>query len=162
MQFVAIVERRLMQWYVYIPALASGGSVPEPNDVQAFTTALVTAATSLSPGDVQLSLHLARTTDTLLPTSPTEVEIRHNDGIWRAAQHKGWLRQRDGSWKPLISYPARGAVWERVVHASCFREATSEPPPFSVGVGRHAAPAQRDGGVAPRRAPTAAYSDTYV
>ena len=124
MQFVAIVERRLMQWYVYIPALGSGGSVPGPNDVQAFATALVTAATSLLPGDIQISLHSARTTDMLLPTSPTEVEVRHKDGIWRAAKHKGWLRQRDGSWKPLISYPAHGAVWERVVDASCFRRAS--------------------------------------
>ena len=123
MQFVAIVERRPMHWYVDIPALASGGAVPEPNDVQAFATALVTAATSLPPGDVQIALHAARTTDTLLPISPTEVEIRHTDGIWRAAHHKGWLRQRDGSWKPLISYPAHGAVWERVVDSSCFRMA---------------------------------------
>ena len=123
MKFVAIVERRLLQWYVQIPALASGGSVPESHDVQAFATTLVTAATSLSPEDVQISLQVARATDTLLRTSPTDVEIRHNDGIWRPAQQKGWLRQRDGSWEPLISYPAHGVVWERVVHPSRFRKA---------------------------------------
>jgi hypothetical protein len=161
-QFVAIVERRLMHWFVYIPAFASSGSVPEPNDVQAFATALVTAATRLFPGDVQISLQVARTTDMLLPTSPTEVEVRHIDGIWRAAQHKGWLRQRDGSWKPLICYLAHGAVWERVVHASCYREATPDQPPQSSGGLRRvgpAAPAQRGGGVAPRRAPKAALRD---
>jgi hypothetical protein len=150
-QFVAIVERRLMQWYVYIPALASGGSVPELDDVQAFANALVTAATSLSPGDVQISVHVARTTDTLLPTSPTDVEVRHNDGIWRTAQHKGWLRQRDGSWEPLISYPAHGVVWERVVHASCFRKAGLEgvlPFPRSTPVAGPSAPTVRDNGAA--------------
>lgn len=151
MQFVAIVERRSTQWYVSIPALASGGSVPEPDDVQRCATALVTAATSLSPEDVQISFHSARATDTLLPTSPAAVEIRHNDGMWRAAEHKGWLRQWDGSWKPLISYAAHGAVWERVVDASCFRKASGKgavPFPRSTAVAGRSAPVVRDDGAA--------------
>lgn len=147
--FVAIVERRLMQWYVSIPALACSGPVPEPDDAQACATALVTAATSLSPGDVQISFQSARATDTLLPTSPTDVKVRHTDGVWRAAQQKGWLRQRDGSWKPLVSYPAHGTVWERVVDASCFRKAgvkVALPLPRSTAVGGPSEPVVQDEG----------------
>lgn len=122
MQFVAIVERHLLQWSVYLPDLAVGGPVPEPNDVHASATALVTAATGVPPQDVQIAVHLAVVGDTVLSAPPTDVEVRHTDGSWREAEHIGWIRRRDGSWRPLVRYAADGARWERAVHASCLRQ----------------------------------------
>lgn len=130
MQFVAIVERHLLQWSVYLPDLAVGGPVPEPNDVHASAVALVTAATGVPPRDVQVAVHLAVVGDTVLPAPPTDVEVRHTDGSWRGAEHVGWIRRRDGSWRPLVRYAADGATWERAVHASCLRR----PEPDAVAV----------------------------
>src|SRR5688572_11706315 len=56
-EFVAIVERSLTDWHVDIPALAIGGPVPEPYDVQAFAVALVAAATGLPAAGVEVSLY---------------------------------------------------------------------------------------------------------
>lgn len=128
MEFVAIVERRLLEWHVYLPLLATGGPVPAPNDVQSYATALVTAATGRAPADVQITVQLAVQADTVLRTSPTDVETRHQDGTWRVAQHVGWLRQRDGSWKPLVCYTADGVTWQRAVHAAHLRPRDAEVP----------------------------------
>ncbi len=128
MEFVAIVERSLTDWHVDIPALAIGGPVPEPYDVQAFAVALVAAATGLPAAGVEVSLYSTVRGHDLLPTRPTEVEGRHNDGFWRTAEHTGWLRQRDGSWRALVSYAADGAVWRRAVHVSSFRQPDVEVP----------------------------------
>jgi steroid 5-alpha reductase family enzyme len=130
MHFVAIVERRPAHRYLYIPALASGGPVPEPDgDVAACAVALAVAVTGLAEADVQVSLCHAAPGTTLLPASGTEVEVRHK-GIWRAARHTGWLRQWSGSWWPLVAYPADGAMWTRAVRASCMRSPGARPPQF--------------------------------
>ena len=121
MQFVVIVERHLLQWSVYLPDLSVGSPVPEPNDVHASAAALVTAATGVPAQDVHIAVHLAVFGDTVLPAPPTDVEVRHTDGSWRGAEHVGWIRRRDGSWRPLVRYAADGARWERAVHASCLR-----------------------------------------
>jgi hypothetical protein len=133
MQFLAIVENRPMHRYVYIPALATGGPVPEPSDdVEAHAVARVAAATGLPAADVHVSLAHVVLGNTLLPAPPTEVDVRHQ-GTWRVAQHTGWLRQWDGAWWPLVAYEADGAMWTRAVRASCVRRlgasATAAPAP---------------------------------
>jgi hypothetical protein len=125
-EFVAIVERRLLNWHVCIPVLVSGASVPDLDDVESCATAVVTAATGLVPDDVQISVHRAVQSDTVVRISPMDVEIRHSDGTWRVAQHIGVVRPRDGSWKPLVRYVADGATWERAVHVSRFRRPTPD------------------------------------
>jgi hypothetical protein len=120
--FVAIVERRLLDWYIYIPVLGSGGSATELTAVQTCATALATAATGLAPADLQISVHRVLQADTLLPVAPMDVQIQHTDGTWRAAQHIGWVRPRDGGWNPLVCYVADGTTWERAVHPSRFRQ----------------------------------------
>ncbi|HYO36830.1 MAG TPA: hypothetical protein VER97_12190 [Geodermatophilus sp.] len=138
MHFMAIVEHRLPQRYVYIPVLATGGPVPEPSDdVEACPAALVAAATGLFPADVQVSLSHVAWSNTLLPVPPTEVDVRHR-GVWQVAQHTGWLRQRDGSWWPLVTYEADGAVWTRAVRATHVRR---------LGAGVAAVPAPRAGSI---------------
>ena len=137
MQFVAILEKRPMHWYVYIPALSCGSPCPERSDAEAAATALIIAATRVPAEDVHISLRLAGPADTLLLSSRTEVEARHNDGTWHTAQHLGWLRLWDGSWRPLVSYAAEGVMWERAVHASCFRQPDRGSP--ALPVPRHSA-----------------------
>ena len=126
MQFAAIVERHLLHWYVYLPALDVGGPVPAPDDVHASAVALVTAAEDVPPQDVQIAVHVAVAADTVLQAPPTDVEVRHTDGAWRTARHVGWVRRRDGSWKSLVRYLADGAAWERAVPASCVRRLDSD------------------------------------
>jgi hypothetical protein len=121
MQFAAIVEQRPKHAYVHIPALSTGGPVPDPNDVQACADELAAAATGLPAADVQVSLSHAVPGNALLPVSPTEVEVRHK-GIWRAARHTGWLREWTGLWWPLVEYTADSATWKRAVHVSSFRQ----------------------------------------
>jgi len=123
---VAILEKRVLHWYVYLPTLGCGSAVPEPGGAQATAVTLVSAVTGLPEADVLVSLRHTHVADTLLPTPPSDVEVRHSDGTWRAARHVGWLRPRDGSWKPLVAYTADGAQWERAVHASHFREPARE------------------------------------
>jgi hypothetical protein len=127
-QFVAIVEQRLMHRHVYIPALGVGGPVPELDDVHASAVALAAAATGLPAADLEVSLCTAVPRDTVLPASPSDVEVRHRDGIWHTAQHTGWLRQWGGSWWPLVSYAAEGAMWTRAVRASCVRQFDADVP----------------------------------
>ena len=122
MQYVAIVERRLLGWYIYLPALGTEGSVPQPNDVHASAHALAAAATGLSPSEVQVSLHLSVQSNTVLPAPPMDVEVQHTDGTWRAAQQSGWVRQPDRSWRALVDYPADGATWKRAIHTSRLRQ----------------------------------------
>ncbi len=130
MQFMAIVEERPtrwynvhipMHWYVHIPALATGGPVPELKDVHACAVALAAAATGLPAAEVEVLLSHAVPGVTLLPASSTEVEVRHK-GIWRAAQQTGWLREWSGSWWPLVEYAADGARWTRAVRVSGLRQ----------------------------------------
>ncbi|SOE00341.1 hypothetical protein [Blastococcus haudaquaticus] len=118
MRFAAIVERHLLNWSVYLPALAVGGPVPEPNDVHATAVALAAAATQLPREDVRIAVHLAVAADTFLHAPPADVEVRHTDGAWHRGRHIAWVRRRDGSWTSLIRYGADGVVWERAVHAS--------------------------------------------
>ncbi len=148
MQFAAIVERCPKYWYVHIPGLATGGPVPELNDVQACAVALAAAAAGLPAADVQVSLSHAVPGNTLFPVSPTEVEVRHK-GIWRAAQHTAWLREWSGSWSPLVEYAADGAMWKRAIHVSRFRQ---PGPPV------HAVPEPRGGDRTARSTPWAAVS----
>lgn len=128
MEFAAIVEQRTTHWYVHIPALSTGGALPHRDNARACAIALVAAATGVPPGDPQVSLHNAAPGQTLLPTSPTDVDVRHDDGVWRTAQHTGWLRQWHGSWRPLVSYAADGVTWTRAVHISRFRPPEIDTP----------------------------------
>lgn len=80
-QFAAIVERRLVHRYVYLPTLGSGGIVPGPDDVQRYATGLVTEATGRAAADVQISVRPAVQADTSLRVPPTEVETRHAAGV---------------------------------------------------------------------------------
>lgn len=137
MQVVAILEKRPMHWYVYIPAVGCGSPLPERIDAEAAATALIVAATGVPAADVHISLQLAGQADTLLPSPRTDVEVRHKEGTWRSAQHLGWLRLWDGSWRPLVSYAAEGVMWERAVHPSCFRQLDRGTP--ALPVPRHSA-----------------------
>lgn len=122
MHFAAIVERRLPHWYVHIPALGIGAPIPEPSDVQASAVALAAATTGVSTADLQVRLHLAGPGETVVPTSVTDVEVRHNDGTWFAAEQTGWVRQWNDSWWALVFYPADGAMWTRAVRPSSIRD----------------------------------------
>lgn len=128
MEFDAILEKRLMHWYVYVPSLADGCPVPERTGAEAAAAALITAATGLHLTDLHVSLHVADGNNTIVQNSPTDVDIRHHDGNWCSAEHLGWLRTWDGAWKALVSYSAEGALWERAVHASCFRQPDQRVP----------------------------------
>jgi hypothetical protein len=134
MQFTAIVERRLLQWYLYLPTLGTEGPVSDPNDVQASADALAAAATGLSPADVQVSLHLSVQSNTVLPAPPTDAEVQHTDGSWRAAQQTGWVRLSDTSWRVLVGYVAEGATWKHAIHTSRLRHPQAAIPAPRAGV----------------------------
>jgi len=121
--------------------------------VHASATALVTAATGMPPRDVQIAVHLAVVGDTVLPAPPTDVEVRHTDGSWRRAEHPGWIRRQDGSWRPLVRYAADGARWERAVHASCLRQL--DPDAVAVPTARVSAESANASHALPAGAPTA-------
>lgn len=126
MHFAAILEQRPPHWYIHVPSFDVSGRTREPHQPEATAVALVAAATGLTATEIQVSVHYATQGDTLVATAPSEVEVRHSDGVWRTASHTGWLRQRDGSWQALVEYVARGSLWTRAARPTCVRHPAVE------------------------------------
>lgn len=123
MKIVAIVEHREASRYLYVPVLGTGSAVPDHGDPEACAAGLVATALGVPAEDLQVTLHHARLGDTFVAAPPSDVEIRHEDSVWRAAVHVGWLRQWRGSWGPLITYTAAdGDSWTRPLHISRMRQ----------------------------------------
>lgn len=122
MKIVAILERRAAHRYLYVPLLRTGSALPDRGDPEACAAALVATALGVPAGDLRVTVHRARLGETFVTVPPSDVEIRHEDSVWRAAVHVGWLRQWRGSWGPLVTYTAAdGDSWTRPLHISRMR-----------------------------------------
>jgi hypothetical protein len=128
MKLVVIVERRTTHRYVYIPALDTGTALADRDEPGACARVLVTAALGAPAADLQMTLHHARLGETVVSTPTVDVEVLHDDGVWRTAQHTGWLRHWHGSWGPLVTYMVDGISWTRAVHIPRMRSPLAQFP----------------------------------
>jgi hypothetical protein len=115
---VVIIEDRLGDWYLHVPALDLGLPVNSPADAPLSAARLVSAATGAAIDPNQVEVLRPANSEVLLPATPAEVTIRHDDGALYSGRHVGWLRQRDRSWRALVCYLVAGVQWERALPAS--------------------------------------------
>ena len=123
MKIVAIVERRAAHRYLYVPALGTGSPLPDRGDPEVCAAEFVATTLGVPAADLQVTLHFPRLGETVVPMPPSDVEILHEDSVWRAAVQVGWLRHWRGPWGPLITYTAAdGRSWTRALPVSRVRE----------------------------------------
>ena len=111
MKHVVIVERRLSDWYMYVPALDGGISLRSPADAPLRAAGLLWAESGVVVDPRHVEVLWPNSGDMLLPATPADVEILHDDGAWYPGAHVGWLRQRDRSWRALACYVVAGVQW---------------------------------------------------
>jgi hypothetical protein len=117
-KYVVIMETRLGDWYMHVPAMDLGVRVNSPADAPLSAARLLSAATGAAIDPVQVVVLRPASRELLIPATPADVVIRHDDGAWYSGRHVGWLRQRDRSWRALVCYLVAGVQWERVLPAT--------------------------------------------
>lgn len=138
MTHVVVMEKRLADWGMHVPAIDLCLPVNSPADAPLFAARLLSTATGAAVGPDQVEVLLSDRSQILFPATPVEVGIRHHDGAWYPGRHVGWLRQPNRSWRALVCYLVAGVQWERAVPAGS----------LSMGAERRQ-PGSRDQGTAP-------------
>jgi hypothetical protein len=130
-KYPVIMERRLTDWYMHLPAVDRCLPVSSPADAPRRAARFLSAETgaAVDPQHVEVLQPVAG--DVLLPATPAEVAILHDDGAWYPGRRVGWLRQRDRSWRALVCYVVAGVQWERTLPASRLNRAAR---PVSTGL----------------------------
>ena len=121
MKYVVIMERRLSDWFMHVPALDRGVLVRSPADALDRAARLISAVTGGAIDPEQIAVQQSAPGALLLPVVPAEVEILHDDGDWYSGRHVGWLKQRDHSWRALVCYQVADVQWERTLPVSRLR-----------------------------------------
>jgi hypothetical protein len=124
-EYVAIVRRRAVDWYLSVPAIGRSAPLWRPTEATRLAVWLVRQATGREPPESAIGVLAAGPDDLMLPAGHTDVEARHVDGRWHQGQLVGWVRQSDDSWRAVVCYPVAGVVWERVLAAGHWRGATA-------------------------------------
>jgi hypothetical protein len=136
-EYVSIVRRRAVDWYLSVPAIGRSAPLWRPTEAPRLAAWLVRQATGREPPVSEVDVLTAGPGDLYLAAGHTGVEARHTDGRWYRGELVGWVRQSDDSWRAVVCYPVAGAVWERVLAAGHWRPlpAPAEDPGTVEGAG---------------------------
>ncbi|MGY1706947.1 hypothetical protein ACI79C_20465 [Geodermatophilus sp. SYSU D00697] len=124
-EYVAIVRRRAVDWYLSVPAVGLGAPLWRPAEAVRLAVRLVRLRTGRDLPESAVGVLTAGPEDLYLPAGRTEVEARHTDGRWHRGQLAGWVRQSDDTWQAVVCYPVAGVLWERVLAAGRWRPAAA-------------------------------------
>ena len=127
MKYVVIMEDRPHGWYMHVPAMDRHLRVTSPADAPLRLACLHWAETGVALNPEHVEVLQPANGEVLLPATPADVEILHDDGAWYSGRHVGWLRQRDRSWRALVCYLVAGVQWERTLPARRLRTVSADP-----------------------------------
>ncbi|MGY1622887.1 hypothetical protein ACI789_11880 [Geodermatophilus sp. SYSU D00965] len=124
-EYVAIVRRRAVDWYLSVPAIGRSAPLWRPTEAARLAVWLVRQATGREPSHSAIDVRTAGPDDLYLPAGHGGAEARHTDGRWYRGQLAGWVRQSDDSWRAVVCYAVAGVMWERVLAAGQWRGAAA-------------------------------------
>ncbi|MGY1642566.1 hypothetical protein ACI782_15775 [Geodermatophilus sp. SYSU D00703] len=128
-EYVAIVRRRAVDWYLSVPAIGRSAPLWRPTEAARLAVWLIRQATGREPPESAIGVLTAGPDDLMLLAGSIDVEARHVDGRWHPGQLVGWVRQSDDSWRAVVCYPVAGVMWERVLGPGHWRTATTPAEP---------------------------------